>query len=196
MQSENWCHVVQFVVPNPCHVPQGGVWLLSPQHWAKTQKDTKPLQGTGSDINAHVASLCWQQRKYKLTAPLSPEENTATFYLALGHGKFEAFCADIGPKEEEAETGPMVVLDIGSSEGASVLPATPIPFRLNGPGTMQGPPWVITEDKQNRHHSDSPFTSLIWSHSIQEVAGDGSTRNTAWEASDLLDSCMHSLHVC
>jgi len=44
------------VIPNSYYVPQGGVRLLSPRHWAKEQRDSKPLQGTGSDVNAKEAT--------------------------------------------------------------------------------------------------------------------------------------------
>lgn len=38
----------KFVIPKSYYVPEGGVRLLSPQHWAQTQKDSKPIAGTGS----------------------------------------------------------------------------------------------------------------------------------------------------
>ena len=111
-----WCddegQTHRFVIPDSCHVPQGGVQLLSPQHWAKTQKDTHPLQETGSDVNAQEASLYLQQRKHKLVVPLSPEDNVATFHLALGYSKFEAFCTEVGPEDGETGKDP-VVLDTG-----------------------------------------------------------------------------------
>ena len=37
-----------FHIPNSYYVPDGGVRLLSPQHWAKSQKDCKPTPGTGA----------------------------------------------------------------------------------------------------------------------------------------------------
>ena len=38
--------VHEFLIPNSYYVPQGGCRLLSPQHWVKTQRDTKPKMGT------------------------------------------------------------------------------------------------------------------------------------------------------
>ena len=34
--------VHEFLIPNSYYVPKGGCRLLSPQHWAETQRDTKP----------------------------------------------------------------------------------------------------------------------------------------------------------
>ena len=35
------------LIPDSFYVPNGGACLLSPQHWAQTQKDRKPTFGTG-----------------------------------------------------------------------------------------------------------------------------------------------------
>ena len=44
--------VHEFLIPNSYYVPQGGCRLLSPQHWARTQRDTKPKVGT-KEITTH-----------------------------------------------------------------------------------------------------------------------------------------------
>jgi len=94
-----WCDdnglIHWFVILNSYYVPQGGVRLLSPQHWAKEQRDSKPLQGTGSDVNAKEATLYWNQRRHQLTVPLGASNNVATLHMAPGFDKFEAFCTEI-----------------------------------------------------------------------------------------------------
>eukprot|EP00978_Attheya_sp_CCMP212_P018474 scaffold50569_cov62-Attheya_sp.AAC.1 len=51
--SDNEGRIHKFHIPYSYYVLQGEVRLLSPQHWAKTQKDYKPiLKGTGSETNS------------------------------------------------------------------------------------------------------------------------------------------------
>jgi hypothetical protein len=78
----------KFVIPKSFYVPQGNVRLLSPQHWAQTQKDRKPTAGTGSETLDDKITLFWKQRKYKLTLPLGRNDNVATFTLADGFKSF------------------------------------------------------------------------------------------------------------
>ena len=58
--------------------------MLSPQHWAQTQKDRKPTAGTGSETLDDKITLFWKQWKCKLTVPLGRNDNVATFTLADG----------------------------------------------------------------------------------------------------------------
>ena len=46
-----------FRIPNYYYIPDRGVRLFIPQHWAKTQKDQKPTQGTGSTTLADRVTL-------------------------------------------------------------------------------------------------------------------------------------------
>ena len=93
-----WCddkgmkHI--FIIPNSYYAPEGGVRLLSPQHWAKTQSDTKPIPGTGETTNHNECKLFWKQGKHTLHIPLSTSTNVATFYLAPGYNKFMTFCTE------------------------------------------------------------------------------------------------------
>jgi hypothetical protein len=78
---------------------------LSPQHWAKTQKDHRPiLEGTGSETDSKNITLYWNQQNCKLTVPLSVATNVSTFQSAPGYQHFEAFCAEAGmdPYTEDA----------------------------------------------------------------------------------------------
>ena len=46
-----------FRIPNSYYVLDRGVRIFSPQHWAKTQKDRKLTQGTGSTTLADGVTL-------------------------------------------------------------------------------------------------------------------------------------------
>ena len=97
-----------FLIPNSFYVPSGSVRLLSPQHWAQGQKDRKPIQGTGTTTDAMNITLFWKQRKHKLTIPLDKASNVATFHLAPGYNKFEAFCAEAGLDPKQEDTKPII----------------------------------------------------------------------------------------
>eukprot|EP00978_Attheya_sp_CCMP212_P030428 scaffold111925_cov48-Attheya_sp.AAC.1 len=86
----------KFKIPNSFYIPQGGVRLLSPQHWVKAQGDRKPVEGTGETTNSKEVILYWNQHKHRLTIPLSVATNVATFRTAPGYRKFDAFCAEAG----------------------------------------------------------------------------------------------------
>ena len=102
--------VHKFRIPNSYYVPDGHVRLLSPQHWAKTQRDYKPTQGTGEATYSNSCELFWNQRKNRLTIPLGKKDNVATFRLAPGFNKFTAFCAECGA-DPATETDDPVILD-------------------------------------------------------------------------------------
>jgi hypothetical protein len=82
----------KFVIPKLFYAPHGKVCLLSPQHWAQTQRDKKPIQETGSETFDDKVTLFWNQRKCKQTVYLGKADNVATFSLANGFGRFTAFC--------------------------------------------------------------------------------------------------------
>jgi len=92
----------KFTIPNSHHVPAGNVCLLSPQHWAKTQNDNKPIEGTGETTLSRKSTLFWGQRQHKLTTPLGKADNVPTFRAAPGFKRHAAFCAEceIDPKAE------------------------------------------------------------------------------------------------
>jgi hypothetical protein len=93
-----WCDdsgkIFSFTIPNSYYITSGKCHLLSPQHWARTQKDRKPIEGTGEITNSKETVLYWGQRKHKLTIPLTKTTNVATFHLVPGFSKFQAFYAE------------------------------------------------------------------------------------------------------
>ena len=70
---DNNGQVQKFTIPKSYYVPDGGMRLLSPQHWAKSQYEKGNresrygtlCQTTGDDI-----TLYWDHKKKKLTVPL------------------------------------------------------------------------------------------------------------------------------
>ncbi|GAX15565.1 hypothetical protein FisN_3Hu032 [Fistulifera solaris] len=96
-----------FLIPNSYYVPQGGVRLFSPQHWAKSQKDTKPRAGTGETTTHDTCTLFWDQRRYKKTVPLDHRTNVATFCLASGYSQYHAFCAEADIDDDDDVLEPM-----------------------------------------------------------------------------------------
>ena len=84
----------EFRIPNSYYVPEGGVRLLSPQHWTQEQRRSNkrgPFK-YGCDTSHKESTLYWEDN-YKLTVPISTSNNVATFNLAPGFGKFKLFCA-------------------------------------------------------------------------------------------------------
>jgi hypothetical protein len=100
----------KFVIPKSFYVPQGNVRLLSSQHWAQTQKDGKPMAGTGSETLGDKITLFWKQRRCKLTVLLDRNDNVATFTLADGFKSFEAFCAEAEVDYKQEQAGPTIAI--------------------------------------------------------------------------------------
>ena len=92
----------KFTMSNLHCAPEGKVGLLSPQHWAKTQNNNKPIEGTGETTLSNRSALFWGQCQHKLTMPLGKADNVPTFRCAPGFTKHAAFCAEcnVDPKEE------------------------------------------------------------------------------------------------
>jgi hypothetical protein len=100
----------KFLIPKSFYVKEGNSWLLSPQHWAQTQRDTKPIQGTGSKTVTHQITLFWNQHKNKLTTPLSKINNAATYNRAPGSTKFMGFCAEADVDYATEQDYPIICL--------------------------------------------------------------------------------------
>ena len=85
-----------FTIPDSYYVPEGKVRLLSLQHWDRTQ--CKHMQ-TREMTDATSCTLSWGADKHQLTVPLD-YNNVATFHLAPGYSKFDAFCAEAKINED------------------------------------------------------------------------------------------------
>ena len=82
------------VIPNGLYVKESPSKLLSPQHWAQTAQDFKPLpRGTWCSTYHDCIQLHWAQRKHTKTVKLSEGSgNIATMYTAPSYKAFSIFC--------------------------------------------------------------------------------------------------------
>ena len=87
----------EFKIPNSYYVPEGNVRLISPQHWAQSQRNQfgKNLK-YGCDTQHDKMVLYWNNETSdnRLTVPISDTNNVATFELAPGFNKFTLFCEE------------------------------------------------------------------------------------------------------
>ena len=91
--------VHRFEIPGSYYVPQGQVRLLSPQHWAKSQKP----KTSAREITTHDrVELHWNNGNNKLTVPLGKTDNVATLISAPGNQNFGTFC-HAAEMEDETE---------------------------------------------------------------------------------------------
>ena len=88
-----------FKIPNSFYAPQGGVRLLSPQHWAK-HHPSKKGDATSSRTTHDKIILSWNGGKSTCTTPLGPS-NVANLNANPGYSKYEAFCDKIEINNEE-----------------------------------------------------------------------------------------------
>lgn len=81
----------KFTIPNSFYIPSSGARLLSPQHWAQTQKDKS---GTGCTTDGYGVTMYWKQKQFQLFCPLNPQTNVANIYSAPGIKKYQVFLAE------------------------------------------------------------------------------------------------------
>ena len=103
------------LIPNSYFVPKGGVRLLSPQHWAKSQQGKLKIS-TGETTNSKECKLHWgEDAKYTLTVPLDRQSNVATFELAPGYRSYDIYCQqaaiNVRDKDENPEKSPFTPSD-------------------------------------------------------------------------------------
>ena len=69
----------QITLPNSYYVPGALSHILSPQHWLQTAKDNKPdPRGTWCATYDDEIVLWWNQRKYKRSYPIDPNEQMSS----------------------------------------------------------------------------------------------------------------------
>ena len=87
--------VTTFRIPQSYFVPDGKVWLLSPQHWAQTQAKTHhDRRNCFERTYGNQSTLFWNSGQSKRTVALGRKNNVATFSLAHGYDNFEVFCQE------------------------------------------------------------------------------------------------------
>ena len=84
-------------IPNSYYVPDGGVRLMSPQHWSQVH----PHKGSVKCLSDHKeATLTWSRTGYTKTVAIDPAINVFTFTLAPGYHAYQAFISDTGDMEQ------------------------------------------------------------------------------------------------
>ena len=107
--GDDYGKIHSFKIPNSYYVPEGGVRLLSPQHWAQEQRKSCKKKDTPYGCNtSHNASTLYWDMGHKLTVPIDPSNNVATFTLAPGFGKFRLFCEKAEINYEKECDEPMI----------------------------------------------------------------------------------------
>ena len=103
-------NIHQFKIPNSYYVPDGGMRLLSPQHWAQTQiKQKRSNQnGIGSNTYHDRVTIYWNNKRSQLTVPINKDNNVATLRSAPGYSKFKLFCEQAKINYEDECNNPMV----------------------------------------------------------------------------------------
>ena len=167
----------KFQIPNSYFVPSGKVRLLSPQHWAKTQiKSGKSSHnGTISQTTAEDITLMWNDRKNKLSVPLSKESNVATFQLAPGYTKYDEFCCMLANDNLECDDraiismeAPMTKEELNTSikgkwatqDGNQSIWQKGRPIEID---------WDITEQKVQQYNDENPESKISWSGTQDEI---------------------------
>ena len=113
-----------FKVPGTYYIPDTDQRLLSPQHWAQTQGDNKPIQGTGETTNARTTTLYWNQHKYKKTCRISHRNNVATFMTSGGYDKYSQFIQESGIDDETTPTCRIASSVMENEETPGLTPCT------------------------------------------------------------------------
>ena len=65
-------------------------------------------RGTISQTTSRDITLMWNDRKNKLTVPLTKESNVGTFHLAPGYSKYDEFCCMLAEDEQDRELDPII----------------------------------------------------------------------------------------
>ena len=170
----------KFTIPNSYYVPSGGVRLLSPQHWAKTQlgSSRNEQHGTLSQTTSKDITLMWNGRKNKLTVPLLKESNVGTFHLAPGYDKYEEFRCMMATGHDE---GPIISMEAPMSREKmeEKNPGIWIPkneqdnsFEDKEPIQMD---WDLNEDHIKEYNEINPANKIKWNTSSKDNDTDTSS---------------------
>ena len=131
--GKTWTHYI----PNSFYLKEGGVRLLSPQHFAQQTGD---IVGTGTTTNGKEVVLHWQQSAGKLTISLSPMDNVATFHLAPGFDTFNMYCHNATTEEHSSkavlDNEPIHLLDLPHNSH-SIRPWMPTRIHFDGDKSIQ-----------------------------------------------------------
>jgi hypothetical protein len=105
-----------FTIPVSYYVPEGRCQLLSPQHWAQSQKKATRL-GAWEVTNHKGCTLYWEGGSKQLTILLGDKDNVATMQLTPGYKKFHTFCENAPPNHDHDPIIMQPATTIGDDEG-------------------------------------------------------------------------------
>jgi len=101
-----------FHIPRSYYVKEGKIRLLSPQHWAKTQKDHVD-DGTGESTNDKRVVLYWNGKQNTLTIPLRKRDNVANIHMPPGYENFTKYCSQAKIDYAKEQFNPIICHDVG-----------------------------------------------------------------------------------
>jgi Reverse transcriptase (RNA-dependent DNA polymerase)/GAG-pre-integrase domain len=182
------------VIPNGLYVKDSPSKLLSPQHWAQTAQDFKPLpRGTWCSTYHDCIQLHWAQRKHTKTVRLNEGSgNIATMYTAPSYKAFTTFCSMcevevdeddpiinmethlIPDHENEDIDGPVHQPEAPDTSSQGVYwtqaPNTPVSFDLDAIDRTDLP--AIIEDEEDTAFHEKPAAEFLrWHHKLNHMSG-------------------------
>ena len=125
-----WCDdygkVHSFNIPNSYYIPEGGVRLLSPQHWAQEQRKSNKKKDIPYGCNTtHQTSILYWNMDHRLTVPIDLSNNVSTFSLVPGFGKFRLFCEKAEINYEKECDEPMMCQPVEMEDGEDPIQTEP-----------------------------------------------------------------------
>ncbi|KAI2512113.1 hypothetical protein MHU86_2200 [Fragilaria crotonensis] len=181
------------VIPHGLYVKDSPSKLLSPQHWAQTAQDFKPLsRGTWCATYHDSIQLHWAQRQHTKTVRLNQGSgNIATMYTAPSYKAFTTFCnmCEVGLDEDD----PIINMETHlipddenedcqeplhqpeapdtSSQGVdwSHPPNTPVSFDLDATDRTDLP--VVIDDEEDTAVHENPAAEFLrWHHKLNHMS--------------------------
>ena len=92
-------------IPGSYYIPEGGMRLLSPQHWSQ-QRSAQGLEKQHYHASVKTAGkqmiMRWNGGKSIMTIPIHSNTNVASFRLAPGYGKHHLFAQEAGMIDDDS----------------------------------------------------------------------------------------------
>ena len=143
--------ITTFKIPNSYYVPEGKVRLLSPQHWARTQTDSRTRPTFGERTDAQHCILFWDNGRHQRTIELGRRDNVATLTLAPGFTNFAAFCHEAGlddPQQDPIALPAGIISDDEDSDAESLTVDPPGQSQTSsGEQEPAANPWTAPADQ-------------------------------------------------
>jgi hypothetical protein len=119
-----------FDIPGSYYVPAGRVRLLSPQHWAQSQRKSRHHRRTfGERTDGNECVLFWERdgHEYQRRINLGRNDNVISFPLAPGYSQFKVFCTEAGMEDPEGDIIALPSGIISDDESDDEVEKTPTP---------------------------------------------------------------------